>query len=102
MAKLALTIFALAAVWLAGCIGAGGITQAKINAGYVHFHKKTAVNWDQGHGPNPDSPIMGYWLRHIQVDPTEDPMGIGPSAVGEVYTIMPNSDMAPNCPLVVA
>ena len=83
-----------------GCIGSGGISQAQYNAGYVHFHKESAANWDMGHGANPTNPnLMGYWLRHIQVDPDADPMSTGASPVGDPYSLMPSSN-APTCSLV--
>lgn len=50
---------------LKGCIGAGGISQAQFNSGFVHFHKGTAASWDAGHhGDNANPNLMGYWLRH--------------------------------------
>lgn len=83
-----------------GCKGAGGISQAQYDAGYVHFHKESAADWNVGHGTDASNPnLMGYWLRHIQVDPTADPMGIGAKPVGDPYPLMASSN-APACPLV--
>lgn len=79
-----------------GCIGAGGISQAQIDAGYVHFHKENAADWDQGHHTSTPS-TMGYWLRHVAADDGVDPMGIGASPRGEVYALMPSGGNAPAC-----
>lgn len=80
-----------------GCIGTGGISQAQYDAGYSHFHKESAANWDMGHGADPADPgLMGFWLRHVQVDPAADPMGTGAKPVGEPYPLAPSSN-APTC-----
>lgn len=81
-----------------GCIGAGGVSQAQIAAGYVHFHKETSDNWDRAHMTDPANPdAMGYWLRHIQVDPQAAMPGTTPSPVGEVYKLMDSTGNAPSC-----
>lgn len=80
-----------------GCVGEGGIAQEQIDSGYVHFHKETAANWDQGHHTSDDSTVMGYWFRHIAAAPGVDPMGIGASEPGEVYNLMPSHENAPAC-----
>lgn len=52
-----------------GCLGEGGVTQAQIDAGYTHFHKLHASNFDAGHHMDPNDPhVMGYWLRHVNAD----------------------------------
>ena len=81
-----------------GCEGPGGVSQAQIDAGYVHFHKESAANWDQGHMTDPSNPnVQGYWLRHIQVDPQAAMPGTQPSPVGEVYKLMDSTGNAPAC-----
>ncbi len=80
-----------------GCIGAGGVSQAEVDAGYVHFHKESAPTWGEGHHTNSDPTTMGWWLRHLQVDPNADPMSVGASAVGDVYPLMPSYESAPAC-----
>jgi len=81
-----------------GCVGPGGIHQAQIDAGYVHFHKETAANWDQGHHTNSDPDTDGYWFRHIAAADGVDPMGIGAVPKGQVYPLMPSHENAPACP----
>lgn len=86
------------AIRLPGCVGEGGLTQEMIDDGYVHFHKESAAQWDQGHHTTDDPARMGYWFRHIAAAPGVDPMGVGASAVGEVYPLMPSYENAPDCP----
>jgi hypothetical protein len=81
-----------------GCIGPGGVSAEQVAAGFVHFHKETSPQWDQAHhtvAGNPD--VMGYWLRHIQVDPQAAMPGTMPSPVGEVYKLMDSTGNAPSC-----
>lgn len=80
-----------------GCVGDGGVTQAQIDAGYVHFHKQSAANWDQGHHADSDPDTMGYWFRHIAAAPGVDPMNVGAVPTGEVYPLMPSHENAPSC-----
>lgn len=82
-----------------GCIGSGGVSQAQIDDGYVHFHKTVSPNWDQAHHTIAGSPgVMGWWLRHVGV---EDGIQAGPGApmshTGEVYPLMPSVENAPVC-----
>lgn len=81
-----------------GCVGSGGISQAQIADGYVHFHKETSANWDQGHHTNSNPNTMGYWFKHVAAEEGVDPMGIGASPKGEVYPLMPSHENAPACP----
>ncbi len=80
-----------------GCIGAGGVSQQQIDAGFVHFHKESSPDWASGHHTTSDPTTVGWWLRHIQADPAADPMGVGASAVGDVYPLMPSYETAPAC-----
>lgn len=49
-----------------GCVGAGGISQAQIDAGFNHFHKLRANDFAAGHHMDPNNKdVMGYWLRHF-------------------------------------
>lgn len=86
------------AFYAQGCVGEGGISQAQIDAGYVHFHKETSANWDAGHHADDDPNTMGYWFRHIAAADGVDPMGIGAVPQGEVYPLMPSHENAPACP----
>jgi hypothetical protein len=80
-----------------GCVGVGGISQAQIADGYVHFHKESSPNWDQAHHSS-DRNVMGWWLRHVGV---EDGIQPGPGAPiseeGKVYPLMPSYESAPAC-----
>lgn len=69
------------------CLGAGGVSQDQIDAGYVHFHKKSAPNWDAGHGWD-SKDQEGFWLRHVAVKGGVEMMGPGPSVSGQVYRMM--------------
>ncbi len=78
------------------CLGTGGITQAQIDAGYVHFHKESSANWDAGHGGT-DKAQVGFWLRHVAaVDGVEMMPGVV-SKAGEVYPLMPSTASLPAC-----
>lgn len=80
-----------------GCIGPGGVTQSQIADGYVHFHKETAAQWDQGHHTDGPS-TMGWWLRHVGAKNGAGPMPGMPDIVeGEIYALMPSYENAPAC-----
>lgn len=80
------------------CKGAGGVSQAQLDAGYVHFHSKSAPNWDAGHnnaGDYAETSKEGYWLRHLGA--TDGSMTMGgqsmPIQRGQVFPLMP-ADLA--------
>lgn len=70
------------------CLGSGGITQAQIDAGYVHFHKETSATWDAGHGGTEKTQV-GWWLRHIAAGDGVEMMPGVVSKKGQVYHLMP-------------
>jgi hypothetical protein len=82
------------------CKGEAGVTQAELDAGYVHFHKRSALNWDAGHGGGPtySKAQDGFWLRHVSaVTATMAMMGATMSLEeGKVFPMMP-SDQIPDC-----
>lgn len=85
------------------CKGDAGATQAEIDSGYVHFHKKSSANWDAGHGGGPSYAASqdGYWLRHIgaftgSIEMMGQTMQV---QKGKVFPLMP-SDQIPDCPLI--
>lgn len=78
------------------CKGAGGITQAQIDAGYVHFHKETAAEWNAGHGGDTKAQV-GYWLRHVAARSGVDMMPGVTSQAGKVYPLMPSTSGLPDC-----
>lgn len=81
-----------------GCIGAGGVSQAQINDGFVHFHKETSSNWDQGHHTSANPNTMGWWLRHVGATDGPGPMpGMPAISEGEIYPLMPSNENAPAC-----
>jgi hypothetical protein len=83
-----------------GCVGEGGVSQQQIDAGFVHFHKESSANWDQGHHTSADPTLIGWWLRHVGA--TDSPMAMMPGMPdihqGEVYPLMPSHENAPECP----
>jgi hypothetical protein len=82
------------------CKGEAGVTQAEFDAGYVHFHKKDAANWDAGHGGGPSYAKTqdGFWFRHVSaVTATMQMMGHTMTLEeGKVFPMMP-ADQIPAC-----
>lgn len=88
------------AFYAQGCVGAAGITQDDIDAGYAHFHKETHADWNQGHHTDDDPTTMGYWFRHVAAAANVDPMGVGASDIGDAYPLMVSYEDAPACSLL--
>lgn len=78
------------------CLGSEGVTQEEIDAGFVHFHKETAANWDAGHGGTSASQV-GFWLRHVAAQSGVEMMPGVVSRAGEVYPLMPSTAGLPEC-----
>lgn len=78
------------------CKGTGGVSQAQIDAGFVHFHKETSANWDAGHGGDSATQV-GFWLRHIAAESGIEMMPGVVSQAGKVYPLMPTTSGLPDC-----
>ena len=78
------------------CRGDDGVTQEQIDAGFVHFHKESAANWDAGHGGSSASQV-GFWLRHVAAQSGVEMMPGVKSVAGEVYPLMPSTGNLPAC-----
>lgn len=85
-----------------GCVGSGGVSQAQIADGFVHFHKETSSNWDQGHHTVADDPDrIGWWLRHVGAMDGPGPLpGMPDIERGKVYPLMPSNENAPACGVI--